>query len=168
MVVDGSGEKAVMAPGEGAAELPAQFWSVEDTIANVRRGDTTPREAVEMAVRRIEAVNPAINAVIWERFDDAVSEAARIPASAPLAGLPILLKDTALQNCPFHHGNRILAEIDWRFPHTDVFTQRLLAAGAIVLGYSNVPEFTSSGTTESQLSGPCRNPWAVDRSAGGL
>ena len=166
-VVDGAGEKAVTAANQRAAELPAQDWGVEDTIARVRRGDATPREAVEMAIRRIEALDPAINAVVWKRFDDAIAEAACIPASAPLAGLPILLKDAALQDCPFHHGNRVLAEIDWRFPHTDAFTHRLLAAGAIVLGYSNVPEFTSSGTTESQLSGPCRNPWALDRSAGG-
>jgi amidase len=87
------------------------------------------------------------------------------PTRSP--GLPILLKDLALEGEPFHYGNRIYAAMDNRFAWTDVFVRRLQEAGAVVLGYTNLPEFTSSPTTESELYGACRNPWNPAHSPGG-
>jgi amidase len=147
--------------------MTAWLPSVQGTVASIARGDTTPVEVVEAAIRRIEDLNPRLNAVVWTRFDAALDEAARVDRTLPLAGLPILLKDAALRGAPFSNANKVYAEMDWRFPHTDVFVERMLAAGAIVLGYTNIPEFTSAATTESELFGPCRNPWDTSRSSGG-
>ncbi|SCW90557.1 amidase [Sphingobium faniae] len=142
-------------------------WGVADTAGAIRKGEISPRESVEAAIRRIESVDPRLNAVIWNRFDEALHEADTAPRDRPLSGVPVLLKDVALEGAPFHHGSKLLAGLDWRFPVTDLFTERLCKAGAVVLGYTNIPEFLSAPTTESRLSGACRNPWNPDHSAGG-
>lgn len=144
-------------------ELP----DVCDTVSRLKRRQISPREATGAAVERIEALNQKLNAVVWARFEAALDEADQVDLDTPLAGLPILLKDVALEGAPFHDGNRVMGEIGWHFPCTDLFTQRLLDAGAIMLGYTNIPEFTSAATTESRWHGPCRNPWDPQRSSGG-
>lgn len=141
--------------------------SVAETVRLVRSGAVSAREMVAEAIARIERINPRCNAVVAKRFDQALREAERVDRALPLAGVPILLKDVAMAGEPFYNGNRRYAEVDWRFDHTDLLTQRLLDAGAIVVGFTNVPEFTSAATTESRLYGPCRNPWNLDHSTGG-
>ena len=55
-----------------------------------------------------------------------------------------------------------------RVPEIDsIVVERVKAAGAIVLGKTNTPEFGQSGTTENKVSEPCRNPWNTDRTPGG-
>ena len=147
--------------------MPGLPRSVTETVAQVRSGVASPREFVAAAIERIERLDPQINAVVARRFDKALSEAETIDHSLPLAGVPILLKDAAMAGEPFYSGNRRYAEADWRFPVTDLFVRRLLDAGAIVVGFTNVPEFTSAATTESLFYGPCRNPWNLDHSTGG-
>lgn len=133
----------------------------------VHSGTATPRELAAASIKRIEALNPQLNAVVSERFDRALAEADKVDRKLPLAGVPLLLKDVALEGEKFYIGNKAYAEADWRFPVTDHFTRRLQQAGAVVLGYTNVPEFLSAATTESRLYGPCHNPWDHTRSVGG-
>ncbi|MBV9995167.1 MAG: hypothetical protein JO127_08135 [Caulobacteraceae bacterium] len=137
------------------------------SAALVRSGAVSATELAEAAIERIEAVDGALNAVIFRRYEAARAEAAKVAADAPLAGVPTLIKDVDLAGDPFFNGARAYAALDWRLKETDRFAQRMQAAGLIILGRTNIPEFTSAPVTESELHGPCRNPWDPARSPGG-
>jgi amidase len=134
----------------------------------VRQGDVTPIELVEAAVARVEKVNPALNAVIHERFDRARDEAARAP-DGPFRGVPILVKDLdgPLADEPYHLGNRLLKQIGHVADHDSYLNAKLKAAGFVVIGKTNAPEFGLLPTTEPAAYGPTRNPWDLERSPGG-
>ncbi|MDX6703906.1 MAG: amidase, partial [Baekduia sp.] len=110
--------------------------------ARVRRGDVSPRELVEAALERIEALDGPLNAVVALRAEEALAEAAALGAArgaGPLAGLPLLVKDLA--SCA---GMRTTYGSPWfadRAPDTvdDAAVARLRAAGAVVVGRTNVP-----------------------------
>ncbi len=149
------------APGD-MAELDAVA-----TVDLVRRGQVSALEVTEAAITRIEALDPQLNAVIHRRYDQARREAAVVDGGQPLAGVPLLLKDVDLAGDPHFNGSRVYARLDQRLTSTDLFAARLQAAGAILLGRTNIPEFTSRPVTESVLHGACRNPWDLDRTPGG-
>ena len=133
----------------------------------VRDGRVTPRQLVEECLRRIEAANGEINAVVALRADAALAEADAHPRTGPLAGLPLLVKDLARTvGLPTTFGSHLYAdappdELD------DLFVTRLKRAGAIVVGKTNTPAFGHTGFTDNQLFGPTRNPWNTSRSPGG-
>lgn len=135
----------------------------------IRRGEVSAAEVCEAAIARIEALNPALNAVVAQRFDGARRQAREVaPGTTEIfAGVPILLKDLIQQHCdlPATEGTRLLA--DRRAARTSELTSRMEAAGAIVLGRTNTPELGLDATTESELFGPCRNPWDLERTTGG-
>jgi amidase len=133
----------------------------------VRKKEVAPIDLVEEAVRRIEALNPQLNAVIHKMYDSARKLAqGRLP-DAPFAGVPFLLKDlvAACANEPIRKGCRFFA--DYVADHDTELVARFKAAGLIILGKTNVPEFGLAPVTESALFGPCRNPWDVTRTPGG-
>lgn len=109
----------------------------------------------------LHRLNPIINAVIEE------VEAGDAPAGAPLAGMPFLLKDAfaTLAGTATRNGTKLLA--GRRHDRDSVLVQRFKAAGLAILGKTNCPELNSLGTTEPRDFGPTRNPWSLDRSAGG-
>ncbi len=133
----------------------------------VRAGHVTPTELVEESLRRIEAANPATNAVVALRADEALAEAAAHPRTGPLAGLPLLVKDLArCRGMRTTFGSTIFADappddVD------DIAVARLRAAGAIVVGRTNTPAFGHAPFTTNRLFGTTRNPWNTDRSPGG-
>jgi amidase len=138
-------------------------------IAERRRSS---REVVDAHLRRIEAVNPRLNAVVTiagdalDRADLADAELARGQSRGPLHGVPITLKDSIDTA-----GLRTTAgTIGWRdrIPERDAtVASRLRAAGAIVVGKTNTPEFTWSDQTVNDVFGRTNNPWDLDRSPGG-
>lgn len=133
----------------------------------VRRGEMSAAEALEAAEARAAAVNPRINAIVRPMPDEArASVAAGVPAG-PFHGLPFLLKDLAThyKGVPTSGGS-ILAR-DAPVDHHTVLTERFLAAGCVVFGKTNTPEWGSLGTTEPLLWGPTRNPWDPEHSSGG-
>ncbi|MFW3171592.1 amidase [Geodermatophilus sp. CPCC 206100] len=138
--------------------------------ALVRSGEVSPRELVEESIRRIERLNPVLNAVIHERFEQACAEAssADLPAG-PFRGVPILLKDlgAAMAGEPAHSGNRLLRELGARAPEDAALVRALRAAGFVVLGRTNVPELGLVATTEPAAYGATPNPWDLTRSPGG-
>ena len=142
-----------------------------DQAALVRRRELTALELVDAAIERIERVNPRLNAVIATRYDEARAEAAaleRNPApDSPLAGVPFLLKDIGapIAGLPETMGSRALR--DHRPAADGHLVRRYRAAGLLVLGRTNTPEFGNHSTTEPVLFGPTRNPWDVGLSAGG-
>ena len=134
----------------------------------VRAGEVHPKELVEAAISRIEALDPTLNALVFRDFDRA-REAAAAPTSGPLAGVPFLLKDLGANQTglPQYQGNRVLRELDRRAEADDALGARFRAAGLITLGKTNVPEFGPHPTTQPDAFGSARNPWAPDHTPGG-
>jgi amidase len=137
--------------------------------ALVRAGDVTPVELVEAAIARIEALNPTLNAVVATAFDRAVEDARAIDRSTapPFAGVPFLLKDLIAEaaGLPFSEGSRFL---DGNVSTVDQeLVVRLRAAGFVILGKTNTPEFGMAPHCEPRLYGATRNPWNLDRTTAG-
>lgn len=133
----------------------------------VARRDITSLELVDAVIARIEARNPVLNAVIAERFESARAEATAVEVAGPVAGVPFLVKDL---NCdvaglPSTRGSRLFADV----VATDdaELTRRYRAAGLLILGNTNTPEFGKNASTEPLLHGPTHNPWELDHSTGG-
>jgi amidase len=136
--------------------------------ALVRRGELTAEELVDAAIARIERVNPELNAVIHPRFERARAEAPAA-ASGPFRGVPIVVKDLdgSLDGEPLHLGNRLLRDLARMGDHDSYLFTKLRAAGFVIVGKTNTPEFGLLPTTESLAYGPTRNPWNPGCSPGG-
>jgi amidase len=133
----------------------------------VHRGEVTPEELLDAAVERVEARNPAINAVVMPMYDEARRIIkAKLP-QGPLRGVPFLLKDLGLFYKGFAttFGSRLYRDF---FPdHHSTLVERYLKAGLVIFGKTNTPEFGITVTTEPELYGPSRNPWNLERTPGG-
>ena len=133
----------------------------------VRNKEVTPAELCEEAIRRIEALNPKINAVIHPMYDMARKALAHIPAEGVFAGVPFLLKDLISEyaGVPMTCGSKALRNY---IPDSDSeIVKRYKKAGLVVLGKTNCPEFGLLAYTEPELHGPTRNPWNLKHSSGG-
>lgn len=135
----------------------------------VASGEVSPRELVDHAIGRIEALNPSINAVIWSDFDRAREAADSVEAGAPFSGVPFLLKDIGATQAGLPHwmGNRALKAMDHRRRTDTELGARFRSAGLITLGKTNLPELGSSPTTQPLSCGPTNNPWDLERSPSG-
>jgi amidase len=133
----------------------------------VRKKEVAPIDLVEEAIQRIEALNPQINSVIHKMYDYARGLAKGPLPKGPFAGVPFLLKDlvAACANEPMRKGCRFFS--NYVPDHDTELTARFKAAGLIIVGKSNVPEFGLTPVTESELFGPCKNPWDLTRTPGG-
>lgn len=133
----------------------------------IRRREVSPAEVLEAAIENVERHNPRLNAVIYKAYDEARRTAAGPLPEATLSGVPFLLKDLNLDvaGMPRTDGSVALRE---RVPAEDAeLVKRQRAAGLVIFGKTNTPEFGITGTTEGRLFGPCRNPWNPDHIAGG-
>lgn len=132
----------------------------------VRAGEVTPLELVDAAIARIEAAR-GLNAVICDLFERAREQAGGPLPDGPLAGAPFLLKDLggSLRGAPERMGSVALRE--HVSPHTSAVVARYLAAGLLILGKTNTPEWGNHCTTEPVLFGPTVNPRAPRQSPGG-
>jgi amidase len=135
----------------------------------VCRGDVHPRELVDEAIARIEAIDPQLNAVIHRQFARARGEADRELPDGPFRGVPFLFKDFNGEERgePHHQGMRALRDAGWVGRADSELARRVRAAGLIPLGRTNVPELAMMGTTEPDAYGATSNPWDVGRSPGG-
>ncbi|MDX1580566.1 MAG: amidase family protein [Alphaproteobacteria bacterium] len=133
----------------------------------VTKGEVSPLELTEEAIRRVERVNPLINAVTIEMFDHARERAKAGLPEGPFTGVPFVLKDLMgmYKGFPATNGSRLMK--DFIAPFDNVFVQRLKAAGFNIIGKTNVPEGGYTVSTEPDLFGPTRNPWNPDHVAGG-
>ncbi|MFH1177956.1 MAG: amidase, partial [Acidobacteriota bacterium] len=133
----------------------------------VRRREVTPAELVEAAIARIEARNPALNAVVHTMYEKARAAAAGPLPGGPFAGVPLLLKDllAACADEPLTSSCQLLA--GFVPDHDSELVARLRRAGFIILGKTNTPELGIMGVTESRFRGPARNPWSLGHTPGG-
>jgi amidase len=131
----------------------------------VRAGEVRPRDLVEAAIERIEALNPQLNAVVMPLYDRALSRTTTV--SGPFAGVPYLLKDLIVEvaGTRFTEGSAFLrhnvSTVD------SALLTRLERAGLVIVGRTNAPEFGLVPTAEPTLHGPARNPWDLARSTSG-
>lgn len=132
----------------------------------VARKEVHPTELLAAAAARLAAVNPVVNAVVWDRVEVATSEARDGVRPGSFAGVPILIKDLVVeQGVPVTFGSVFFRA--YVGDVTSEFRHRIDEAGFIDLGRTNTPEFGLLPTTEPTLHGPTRNPWDLSRSAGG-
>ena len=132
----------------------------------VRTGQVTPIELVDAAIKRIEALNPKLNAFVTTCFDRAREQAKGKLPDGPFRGVPYAIKDLSnLEGTRCTMGSRL-------FEHNiskgnDGIVESALEAGLVPLGKTNTPEFGLLATTESLLLGPAHNPWNLAHSTGG-
>jgi amidase len=134
----------------------------------VRRGKVAPVDLLEAAIERVEARNPAVNAVVMRLYDYGRQAIADGLPEGPLRGVPFLLKDlsASLAGVKMTRGSRFFA--DTPPPAADSeHVVRLKRAGLVIFGRTNTCEVGLSLTCEPQLHGPTKNPWDLTRISGG-
>ncbi|MGW6736991.1 amidase [Streptomyces sp. NPDC055013] len=141
-----------------------------EIAAAVREKQATPREVVAEHLARIERLDGRVGAFRVVRAEAALAEADEVGSRAdlaelPLAGVPVAVKDNLAVG---GESKRIGSAATPDTPAADdhVTVARLRAAGAVVVGLTNVPELCVFGTTEG-VHGTARNPWDTSRTAGG-
>ncbi|WP_037869259.1 amidase [Streptomyces sp. NRRL S-813] len=144
--------------------------SAAEIAAAVREKRATPREVVAEHLARIERLDGRIGAFRTVRAEAALAEADEVAArpdldGLPLAGVPVAVKDNlAVRGESTRLGSAATPDTPAADDHVTV--ARLRAAGAVVVGLTNVPELCVFGTTEG-VHGTARNPWDTSRTAGG-
>ena len=134
----------------------------------IRRKAVTPDEVLDAAIARVDARNPALNAVVMELYDHARQAIAAGLPNGPFTGVPFLLKDlgSALAGARTTRGSKFFAALPAQ-THDSVHVTRLKQAGLVIYGKTNTCEFGLSLTCEPQLYGPSRNPWDTTRTPSG-
>jgi amidase len=133
----------------------------------VARREVSPEELVASAIERIAALDPSLNFMAQTFYGRARAQiAAGLPAG-PFAGVPFLVKDSAIELA----GAPVSGVHHWLggavSPTSSTLAQRHAAAGLITLGTTTIPELMMSFTSEPEVHGPARNPWDRSRSPGG-
>ena len=138
----------------------------------VRSREISPVEVIEDCLARVERYNPAVNAIVTlnpralEEADELERRLLRGDEVGLLAGLPVGIKDvTPVAGLRTTYGSTLYR--DHVATEDALVVQRLRAAGAIVLGKTNCPEFAAGGATFNDVFGRTRNPWDPTRTAGG-
>jgi len=149
------------------------YMSAVDMAQAIRTRKLSPVEVVNAVLSRIERLNPKINAYCTLLVESAKKQAREAEAKVmkegelgPLHGIPVSIKDlTYTKGVRTTSGSKIYENF---VPNYDaIVVERLKAAGAIMLGKTNTPEFGFTGTTDNLLFGLTRNPWNLERHAGG-
>ena len=128
------------------------------------------RELLDAHIARIEAANPALNAIVTRTFDFACEQAAALDnhpeRHGPLAGLPIAHKDlVATKGIRTTYGSPLHAD---HVPTEDaLIVRRMRAAGAVTVGKTNTPEFGAGSQTFNRVFGATRNPYDRAKTCGG-
>ncbi len=132
----------------------------------VRDHEVTPAELVETAIARIEEVDPKIHAIVHPLYQPARAAAEETP-SGPFGGVPFVLKDLiqTIAGVPTVSGSRFFQ--GWVPMETTLLYERYVEAGLITVAKTATPEFGLLPVTEPEAFGPTRNPWNLDRAAGG-
>ena len=145
-------------------------WRLSELI---RQRELSSIELTRHLLERIERHNPKLNAFLTVSADEAVAASERAQDQlmrgedlGALHGIPLSIKDlVATEGIRTTRGSRIYQDDVPK--QDDILVERIRAAGAIILGKTNTPEFGHRGTTENLLGDACRNPWNLELTAGG-
>jgi len=145
------------------------FKSATEQAELVRSGELSSRELVEASLAAIDRMNDDLNAVVTRCDERALSEAGAVSPGddRPLAGVPLLVKDLAAVTEGVRTTMGMRAMADWVPSEDSATVRRLRAAGAIVVGKTNLPEMGILPVSEPLRFGPARNPWDTSRTPGG-
>src|SRR5213593_3567243 len=156
-----------------ASERDLCFTPAVDLLKLYRARRASPLEVMQAVLARIDAVNPDVNAIVTLVREEALRHARRATAAfrrgaalPPLLGVPVGIKDVTLtRGIRTTHGSKLFED---HVPDEDALVvQRLRAAGAIVIGKTNTPEFAFGPNTVNAVFGATRNPWNPALSSGG-
>lgn len=133
----------------------------------IRDGQMSSAEVVDAALDRADAVNPQINAIVARRDEVAREQAAGPVGKGPFAGVPFVFKDLGCwqEGWPAEAGSNLYR--GFVAPTDFTHTRRVKDTGAIPVARTTTSEFGISISTETEAYGPTRNPWNLERSAGG-
>jgi len=147
--------------------------SAIELAQGIRQRTFSAREVMESVTRRIRALNPALNAIVYDYTDEALAEARKADddlaggwVRGPLHGVPVTIKENVDQEGkPTPNGLPALEKV---IATEDApLVRNLKRAGAIIVGRTNTPELSMRATTDNPLHGRTRNPWHEDASPGG-
>ncbi|MGQ9424458.1 amidase [Gilvimarinus sp. F26214L] len=149
------------------------YPSAGELARRIREGETTSVAALEAMLERINRYNPDLNAIVYLDAESARQRALEADAAhargelwGPLHGLPMTIKETyEIAGMPTTAGATELK--DYRSRSNAVAAQRLLDAGAIIVGKSNVPLWAGDLQSYNEIYGTTNNPWDLDRTPGG-
>ncbi|MGH9843976.1 MAG: amidase [Blastocatellia bacterium] len=156
-----------------AKKFDPSFGTATQAAAALRAGVISSRELTQHVFKRIQKHNPKINAFVTLVEEQAIEQArsadelrARKQAVGKLAGLPVLVKDSfSTAGVRTTSGSKLFEKY---IPKEDaVVVARLKAAGAVVVGKTNLPEFAGDWQSYNQIAGVTNNPWDVTRTPGG-
>ncbi|NQW17377.1 MAG: amidase [Chloroflexi bacterium] len=148
-------------------------WKSASELAElVRRGEVSPVELVEDGLRRIDQLNPQLNAFLAVDAEGALRTARTAEKSVvsgdtlgPLHGVPVPIKDVEeAEGLPHTAGSLVYKDRIATFD--SLATRRIRAAGGIIMGKTNTSEFGQIGTNENRLGDACRNPWNPEMTSG--
>ena len=139
----------------------------------VGAGELLAEELAREALEGIDALDGELGAFLFVDREGALERARAVDRArstgatlGPLAGVPVAIKaNLCLEGSPTSCASRVLE--GWRAPYTATAVQRLLDAGAVVVGLTNMDEFAMGSSTENSCRGPTRNPWDPSRIPGG-
>jgi amidase len=133
----------------------------------VRQREVTPLEIVDAAIGAVEAIDPHLHALVLKDYERARGDARSVRCDLPLSGVPFLIKDMVIytEGWPTTHCSRFFSEARPR-PDSEI-VRRWRAAGTVVLGKTNSPEFAEDFATEPAFRGPTFNPWNALFTVGG-
>ena len=137
------------------------------------KGETSSVELTQVHLAQIAAVDSKVKAFLHVDNDGALEQARVVDAKrakgeklAPLAGVPLALKDVLVQKgVPTTAGSKILQ--GWKPPYDSTVVAKLKQAGVVILGKTNMDEFAMGSSTENSGYGPTFNPWDLSRTPGG-
>ena len=162
---------AIARDADGGSEGLA-YRTASDLVKAIAGRQVSSRELVDSAISRIEALDPKINAVVVREFDrariaaDAADAALARGEQRPLLGLPMTVKEQFnVAGLPTTWGAPKFK--DWRPDADALAVQRLKAAGAIIIGKTNVPLNLSDWQSFNEVYGTTNNPWSLSRTPGG-
>ncbi|HEA70179.1 MAG TPA: amidase, partial [Desulfobacterales bacterium] len=155
--------------------MTQDLWKLDATALAelIRTGQISASEATESHLRRLQAVNPTLNAVVRVLADEACSTAAKADAHlhagepiGPLHGVPITTKiNSDQQGCPTDNGMVMFKDLIAQSDSPQVASLR--RAGAIVIGRTNSPAYAMRAMTDNVLHGLTLNPWHRAYTCGG-
>jgi amidase len=149
------------------------YASATELLQLMDRGEVTSRRLLELYLDRVEKFNRDINAIVYFEIDAALDRADRADKARAagerwgvLHGLPMTVKDTnQVAGWPTTYGDH--ADADWRPQKSSALINRLIDAGAIIFGKTNVPLHSADYQSFNSVYGSTRNPWDLTRTPGG-
>ena len=163
----------VVPAAAGTLSDPIHYSSVRSLAAAIRDGRVSSVEVVDACLARIDTVNPALNAVVQLRADEARADARRADEAVargepvgPLHGVPMTIKDS-LDTAGMISTGGTTGRASFVPERDATVVRRLKDAGAVLLGKTNTPELTLSYETNNRVYGRTNNPWDVTRTTGG-